>query len=80
MEESVESSQSLKLDDSQETAQESEILESDDLSDSDDDFTVPKRSEIEEIPLLSLEEVSFLKKSHEEIAKFSRFLTFQKTC
>ena len=31
MEESVESSQSLKLDDSQETAQESEILESDDM-------------------------------------------------
>ena len=75
MEESVESSQSLKLDDSQETAQESEILESDDLSDSDDDFTVPKRSEIEEIPLLSLEEVSFLRKTHEENSKFSRFLT-----
>ena len=77
MEGSNESSQSLKLDNSQDTAQEFEILESDDLSDSDDDFTVLKRSEIEEIPLLSLEEVSFLRKSHEEISKFSRFLTFQ---
>ena len=64
MEDSFESSQSLKLDDSQETAHESEILESDDLSDYDDDITVPKRSEVEEIPLLSLEEVSFLRKSH----------------
>ena len=52
MEDSVESSQSLKLDDSLETAHESEILESDDLSDYDDDITVPKRSEVEEIPLL----------------------------
>ena len=64
MEDSVESSQSLKLDDSLGTAHESEILESDDLSDYDDDITVPKRSEVEEIPLLSLEEVSFLRKSH----------------
>ena len=64
MEDSVDSSQSLMLDDSQETAHESEILESDDLSDYDDDITVPKRSEVEEIPLLSLERVSFLRKSH----------------
>lgn len=64
MDDSVESSQSLKLDDSQEKAHESEIFESDDLSDSDYDITAPKRSEVEEIPLLSLEEVSFVRKSY----------------